>query len=133
MIFVLSVIEWIENHPVLGAALLGAVGVISIGVWNLIKKLVEKKRTSIYLGPIFYTFGKKYVVVAVHEYVANAGSSGYKQNQASRPDEWKKTIEIKSDLFGLRHKVVPMNPLSRLAVVIRTTPESRERTIRFNT
>lgn len=129
MNFFSTVIAWIEQHPVTGAEILAAIGFVVIGA---LKYFYLKKGTSPYIGPVFYSLGKNYSVTAVQEYVPSSDASGYKQIQHSRPDQWRKLININTNLFGLRHKVISLDPSAHLAVVIRPYKKSGEKHILFN-
>ena len=129
MNLVSNAIAWIEQHPVIGTAILAASGFVVVRV---VKYLYSQMGKSPYSGPVFYSFGKNYIVTAVHEYVPLDDSSGYKQIQHSRPDQWSKLINIKTSFFGLRHEVSPLDPSAHLAVVIRPNKKHREKHILFN-
>ncbi|MBS3951163.1 MAG: hypothetical protein KGZ53_10975 [Peptococcaceae bacterium] len=124
-----TMITWIEQHPVTGAAILAATGYIVVG---LLKYLYSKKGASPYIGPVFYSLGKNYSVTAVQEYVPSSDASGYKQIQHSHTDQWSKLININTNMFGLRHKVIPLDPSAHLAVVIRQNKKAGEKLILFN-
>ena len=129
MNIVLTLIDWIERHPVTGAAILAVSGVVLLGTWRY---FYSKKNVSPYISPVFYSLGKNYFVTAVQEYIPSNDESGYKQIQHSRPDQWSKFINIDSSLFGLRYKVVPLDPSAHLAVVVRPTRKGKEKLILFN-
>ena len=117
-------IEWIEAHPVTS----GAIGVIIMGIIHFIRK----KYSNPNIKSVFYTFGKKYKVTCVHEFVPADRSSGYISHQHSRPEQWNKFIDIKTSLCGLRHHVIPKDTEKILTVVICKTPFSKEKMIHFN-
>ena len=129
MNLVYTVIAWIEQHPVTGAAILAASGIVIAG---MLKYFYSRTGKSPYIGSVFYSFGKHYIVTAVQEYVPSDDSSGYKQLQHSRPNQWSKLITIDTSLFGLRHKVIPLDPSAHLAVVIRPNKKRGEKLILFN-
>ena len=96
----------------------------------------ESKRSSgdaaSIVGPVFWTLGKKYKILAVHEFEKSKDISGYKDlGQNSRPDQWGKHIEIKSQ-FRLRHLVKQKNPRSILEVIISRNGKEKWRSITFN-
>ena len=129
MSLLLTVITWIEQHPVTGAAILAATGFVVVGA---LKYFHSRKGASPYVGPVFYSFGKNYIVTAVQEYIPSNDASGYKKIQHSRSDQWSKLININTNLFGLRHEVVPLDSSAHLAVVIRPNKNGNEKLILFN-
>jgi hypothetical protein len=124
-----NVITWLELHPVTGTAILAACGFLFVG---LARVLLSKKDAGPYIDPVFYSLGGKYSVVAVQEYIPSNDASGYTQIQHSRPDQWTKLITIQTSLFGMRHKVTPLDPSAHLAVLIRPGKQSNEKLILFN-
>jgi hypothetical protein len=129
MDLVLGALAWIEGHPVTGAAILAASGFVIVA---MLRYFYSKAGKNPYIGPVSYSLGKKYVVTAAHEYVPSEDSSGYKQIQHSRPDQWSKLINIDTSLFGLRHKIVPVDTSAHLAVVIRLNKKRGEKLVLFN-
>ena len=127
-----QVLAWLDGHPVTGAALLAGAGAIAVGVVKWFKDRQLKAEANPYLNPTFYSRGGKYFVIVVHEYFPDDHPSGYRQVQHSRPDQWRQLIDIRTDWFGFRHRIVPKNPLALLVVVIRPTALSREKLVRFN-
>jgi hypothetical protein len=127
---ILEIIGWIEKHPVVGTALLGAVGYTIHGLSKSIISWFRKE--NVYVGSMFWTLEKKYRVTALHKYEPSNDISGYRQIQHSRPDQWRKLIQIKSSLFGLRHVVVPLNKDDVLAVIISRNGQEIEKVINFN-
>jgi len=127
-----TAISWIEAHPVVGGGIVTII--IGIGAYFTLKiiGLIFSKKTKPYIDPVFYSFRKKYVVVAVHEYIPSDHPSGYRQIQHSRPEQWSKLINIKTSLFGLRHRVMPVDSSAHLAVVIRPNKDGGEKTVLFN-
>ena len=94
-------------------------------------KLKEGDATSI-VKTVFWTLGKKYKILAVHKFEKSDDISGYEQlSQNSRPDQWKKLINIKTFL-GLRFKVTPNNSSDILTIVISRNGREKWRTINFN-
>ncbi|MFC1538739.1 hypothetical protein ACFL6H_04885 [Candidatus Latescibacterota bacterium] len=88
---------------------------------------------SLIVKPIFWTFGRKYKILAVHKYEqSNSSSSGYvDKGQNSRPDQYLKLIRIES-FFNLRFSIEPINEDDILIVVISRNGKERWRTIHFN-
>ncbi|GAB1411239.1 hypothetical protein MASR1M90_23930 [Desulfovibrionales bacterium] len=81
----------------------------------------------------FFTFGRKFRILAVHQYIKDDGSpSGYKhERQLSRPDQWSEVISIKSK-FNLYHKVIAKNKDDILDIVISRNGKENWRVISFN-
>lgn len=126
---IMEVINWIENHPVVGTAILGSVGYTVVGVSKSILRKLSK--SPVHLGPTFWTLGKKFKIDAVHKYVPSDDASGYKQIQHSRPDQWSKLIEVKS-ILNLRHTVTPFDKYDVLAVCISRDGKENGKVIHFN-
>ena len=85
------------------------IGLVSWVYYKLYKesKLNEGDAANI-VNPIFWTFGDKFKILAVHKFEASDDISGYKHiSQNSRPDQWKKLIEVKKSIFGLKHEIIP--------------------------
>jgi len=121
-------IDWLEGHPVVGGAALGAAGVL---LAQALKHWLTR-RPSPYMNPTFYALGRRYFVTAVLEQVPADTPSGYSQTQHSRPEQWSKLITIRTGLFGLRHQIVPHDSNARLIVVIRRSRNAGEKLVRFN-
>lgn len=127
---IVNTIAWIEQHPVVGTAILGSVGYTSIKIFSAIRQTIAS--ASPHVDPTFWTFGQKFRITAVHKYWPSDDASGYTQIQHSRPDQWKKLITIKSQLFDLRHTVCVVNKEDILAVVISRDGKENEKIIYFN-
>lgn len=123
-------IDWIEKHPIIGAALIASVAYTIRGLINAVLKRLSMQ--SDYARPTFWTLGKKYRVTAVHQYFPSDDPSGYEQVQNSRPDQWKKLITIKSGFMNCYHRIVPHDPSYVLAVIICRDGVEREKVINFN-
>lgn len=123
-------VDWFENHPVVGTAILGCVAYTVRGIFHTFYKW--KRSSSSYAKPVFWSLGKKYRITAVHQYFPSDDISGYTQVQNSRPDQWKKLITIESKLFNCRHKIVPNDKTAILALVISRNGIEREKVIFFN-
>ena len=82
--------------------------------------------------PIFWTFGKKFKILAVHKFEKSDDISGYKDvGQNSRPDQWKKLINIKSSM-NIRFKIEPINKDDILIIIISRNGKEKWRSITFN-
>lgn len=127
---IMNAISWIEQHPVVGTAILCSLGYSTIGIVRAIYRTLTN--TSPYIDPTFWTFGKKFRVAAVHKYLPSADSSGYKQIQHSRPDQWKTLVGIRSSILNLRHTVFPIDKEDVLSVVISRDGKENEKIISFN-
>ncbi|MGZ4970371.1 MAG: hypothetical protein ACXV8O_18695 [Methylobacter sp.] len=95
-------------------------GVISWVYFRLYKesKLNEGDAASI-VKPVFWTFGDKFKILAVHKYEASNDISGFRHvSQNSRRDQWQELIEIRKSFLGLRHEIVPRDEMDILDVVI---------------
>ena len=125
----MEVINWIEEHPVVGTAILGSVGYTIVGISKSITRKLSKN--SVRVSPTFWTLGKKFRIDAVHKYVPSDDASGYSQYQHSRPDQWNKLIEVKSTL-NTRHTVTPVDKNDVLVVVISRDGKENEKHIYFN-
>jgi len=111
-----------------------ALGVISWIYYKIYteSKLKEGDAASI-IKPVFWTLGKKYKILAVHKFEKSDDISGYKHlSQNSRPDKWKKLIDIKNTFLWLRFKVTPNNFSDILTIVISRNGREKWRTINFN-
>jgi hypothetical protein len=126
---VLDVINWIEEHPVVGAAILGSLGYTVVGISKTIFRKLSKNSTRV--SPTFWTLRKKFRIDTVHKYVPSDDTSGYKQYQHSRPDKWSKLIEVKS-ILNLRHTVTPLDKNDVLVVLISRDGKENEKLIYFN-
>ena len=126
---IIEIVNWIEAHPIVGAAIIGSIGYTVVGISKFIfRKLSE---SPVHVSPTFWTLGKKYRIEAVHKYVPSDDTSGYKQFQHSRPDQWKKLIEVKS-MLNLRHTITPIDKDDVLAVCISRNGKENEKVIYFN-
>ena len=121
-----DMLEWIEKHPVVGAAILAS-------IYSIVK-IVSKQFTkpSLTVNSVFWSFGKKYRISAVLKFTPSENSSGYTQEQYSRPDMWNQIIEVHSKFWGCRHKVVPKDPMDVLVVNISRDGKEVEKMMRFN-
>ena len=124
------IVDWVEKHPVIGGALFASVAYTVKGIIQTIYKWFTT--SSDYSKPTFWTLGKKFRITAVHQYLPSDDASGYTQIQNSRPDQWGKLITIKSTCFNLRHRIVPNEASSILAVIISRDGVEREKVISFN-
>ena len=110
-------------------------GVLSFIYYKIYKEsqLKEGDAASM-VKPVFWTLGDKYKILAVNKYEKNEeASSGYVHlGQNSRPDQWKKLIDIKSSFLNLRHDVLPKNNDDILTVVISRNGSEKWKTIMFN-
>jgi hypothetical protein len=99
-----------------------------------ITKNKNEENISSIVSNKFFTLGKKYKILAVHQYKKeNDAISGYTQlRQNSRPDQWKKLIKIKSIFFDLKHEIIPINPKDILTVVISRNGKENWKSIEFN-
>ena len=109
-------------------------GIISYLYYKIYKKSKLKEGDAASeVKPIFWTFGKKYKILAVHKFEKSDDISGYKHlSQNSRPDQWIKLVTIKDTFFHLRFKVTPNNPSDILTIVISRNGSEKWRTINFN-
>jgi len=126
---IMEVINWIEKHPVVGAAILGSVGYTVVGISKSILRKLSK--SPVRVKPTFWTLGKKFRIDKVHKYVPSDDASGYNQIQHSRPDQWSKLIEVKS-MLNLRHTVTPIDKDDVLVVCISRDGKENEKVIYFN-
>lgn len=123
-------IDWIEKHPIIGAALIGSVAYTIKGITQGISKRISKE--SVYVSPAFWSFGKKYRITAVHKYFPSDDAAGYRQVQHSRPDQWQTLIGIESNFMNCRHKIIPNDATDVLAVIISRDGVETEKVINFN-
>lgn len=123
-------IDWIEHHPIIGAALIASVAYTAKGISQTVFKRLSAP--SDYARPIFWTLGAKYRVTAIHQYFPSDDPSGYKQVQNSRPDQWQQLVTIKSSFMRCRHRIIPHDPSYILAVIISRNGVEREKVISFN-
>ena len=94
---------------------------------------MEKGDAASIVKPVFWTLGKKYKIFATHKFKESDDISGYKHlSQNSRPDQWKKLINIKNTFLWLRFKVTPSNSDDILRIVISRNGKEKWRTINFN-
>ena len=95
-------------------------------------KLNEGDAASI-VGPVFWTLGDKFKILAVHKYEVSDDISGYRHvSQNSRPDQWQELIEVRRSILGLRHEVVPKGKKDILTVIISRNGKEKWRVIQFN-
>ena len=110
------------------------IGIISWAYFKLYKesKLSQGDTASI-VKPVFWTFGDKFKILAVHKYSISNDPSGYKhESQNSRPDQWQILIEIQRSYFSMRHEVVPKSRDDILAVIISRNGTEKWKVIQFN-
>lgn len=83
-------------------------GVVSWVYYKLYKESKLKEGdAALIVKPVFWTLGRKYKILAAHEYQESDDSSGYIHlGQNSRPDQWEKLINIQSSFLNLRHKII---------------------------
>jgi len=124
------IIDWIEKHPVIGAAILCSIGYTLIGISKFF--ITKLSHESDYAKPVFWSFGKKYRILAVHKYEHSDDISGYRLKQHSRPDLWGELINVKSRFLNLRHKIVPINKGDILVVIISRNGREKNKCIEFN-
>ena len=122
-------IDWIEKHPVVGAAILASVGYTVVGVSKTIFRKLSK--STVHVKSTFWTLGKKYRISAVLKYIPSDDASGYKQTQHSRPDQWSKLIAVKS-ILNIRHTVTPFDKNDVLVVCLSRDGKENEKVIYFN-
>jgi len=127
---ILEMVKWIEAHPIVGAATLASLGYSIVSVVRFAVKMCTKP--SITVNSVFWTFGNIYRISAVLKYTPSENTSGYTQSQYSRQDQWEKVIEIQSNFWGCRHKIVPKDPLDVLVVNISRNGKEREKMVKFN-
>ena len=127
---IVKAIAWLEQHPVVGTAILGSLGYTAISILRAIHRAI--KNTSPYISPTFWTLGRKFRIMAVHKYLPSDDPSGYTQVQHSRPDQWQELISIKSSLCNLHHRVCPKNKEDVLAVIISRNGKENQKVINFN-
>ena len=110
------------------------IGIISWLYYKLYKESKLKEGDASYIvKPVFWTIGKKYRILAVHNFRKSNDISGYDHiAQNSRPDQWSKLIDIKSSFFGLRYKIVPINKDDILSVIISRNGKEKWRSVIFN-
>lgn len=95
-------------------------------------KLDQGDAASI-VKPVFWTFGTRFKIMAVHKFEASNDVSGYRHlSQNSRPDQWQKLIEVKRSVFGFRHEICPRNEGDILEVVISRNGTEKWKIIPFN-
>lgn len=109
-------------------------GVVSWLYYKLYKesKLNEGDAASI-VRPVFWNVGDKYRILAVHKYEPSDDVSGYRHlGQNSRPDQWRKLIEVRKSLLGLRYEIVPRNSDDVLDVIISRNGTEKWKVVPFN-
>lgn len=102
--------EWLKQFNTEYANAIQALTPFVIGIVSWLyfvvykdSKLNEGDAASI-VSPIFWTFGNKSKILAVHLFEIASEPSGYRHvSQKSRPDQWQSLFEIRSSYFGLRH------------------------------
>lgn len=127
---IVKAISWLEQHPVVGGAILLSLGHTAISILRAIHRAINDAGPNI--GPSFWAFGRKFRISAVHKYLPSDDPSGYTQQQYSRPDQWQELISIKSSLCSLRHKVCPKNKDDVLAVIISRNGKENQKVMSFN-
>lgn len=110
------------------------IGFISWMYFKLYREAkLEEGDAALNVKPKFWSFGKQYKIMAVHQYEESDDISGYKHiGQNSRPDQWKKLIKIEPSMLGLRYKIVPIKKESILTVVISRNGKEKWKLINFN-
>ena len=126
----LDFMAFVEKHPVTGTAILALIISGIIGIARIIGKRFSEKRNHPYAKPVNYGSRASFYVTSVQEYVSDDNPSGYRQVSHPRPDQWRTVIGINTTLFGLRHRVFPLNKDAILAVMVRK--RRKEKIILFN-
>jgi len=127
----IKLFDLIEKYPTTTVLITGFL----VFLKDIVKTLFSKfKNTSDYIKPVFWTFGKKYKIVAVHQYeISDSNISGFKHlGQNSRPDQYNKLIKINSSFLNLRHEIIPLNKEDILTVVISRDGQEKDKCIDFN-
>ncbi len=131
--------DYAEAVQALTPFVLGFVSFLYYSVFkeSVLKSIKDNEKqlndAELMIQPVFWTFGKKYKILAVHKYQKSDDISGYKHvGQNSRPDQWKKLIDINPSFCGLRYHVIPKNKDDILTVVISRNGSEKWRTIDFN-
>lgn len=108
--------------------------IISFIYYKLIKERELKEGDAAgEVGSVFWTFGRKYKILAVHQFIKSEDVSGYKHlGQNSRPDQWQKLIDIHSSFYNLRHQIVPKNNDDVMTVIISRNGKEKWKAINFN-
>jgi hypothetical protein len=124
-----DVVNFIGREQVWGPYLLGLVTAPALQfirwIWG---KLTAP---SPYAGPTFWSLGRKYKISAVcPQYPDDTTGTGWRQEQYGRPDQWSKFFEVKSQL-GIRHTIVPKDPMQRMFIQISRNGKEPEKTVRF--
>lgn len=87
---------------------------------------------AFFVRNVFYTCGKKYKILAIHEYEISSQANGYKHiSQYSRPEQFEKLVQINSFL-NFRHKIIPIDRTKLLTIVISRDGKEKWRNINFN-
>ena len=110
------------------------IGLISWFYFKVYKesKLQEGDAAST-IKPTFWTFGRKFKIIAVHQFEISSDISGYKHlGQNSRPDQWQKLIKIESKFMNLKHTISPINSEDILSVIISRNGKEKWKGILFN-
>jgi len=98
----------------------------------------SKGDAALYVPRCFSRIGwlgiKKFKILAVHKYeISEDDMAGYKHlGQNSRPDQWKKLIDIKPSFFGLKYCVAARDPDDILEVIISRDGRENWKIISFN-
>lgn len=114
------------------------IGIFSFLAYRIFKLSIskpanaEESDASSEVSPIFWTFGKKYKILAVHKFKKSDDVSGYTHiSQNSRPDQWNELINIKSFL-NLRFQIMPKNTNDILTIIISRNAKEKWKSINFN-
>ena len=132
-------VEWLKQFNTDYANAVQAItpvilGVVSWVYYKLYKesKLKEGDATSI-VSPVFWSFGRRFKILAVHQYEASDQTSGYTHiSQNCRPDQWQKLIEVRQSILGLRHEIIPKGESDILEVVISRNGAEKWKVVPFN-
>lgn len=131
--------NWLKDFNDNYATAISAITPFIIGIisWLYYKVYTESKRqegdAASIVKPIFWSIGKKYKILAVHNYEKSEDVSGYTHiAQNSRPDQWQKLISIKNSFLNLRFEVKPINSNDILSVIISRNGKEKWRVIEFN-
>lgn len=93
----------------------------------------KKRETGKAIKPKFFSFGKKYKIIAVHKFEKSDDISGYKHmGQNSRQDQWQEFIKIESSFFNLIHEIIPNHKDDILTVIISMNGQKHCDYIDFN-
>lgn len=108
--------------------------IVSFVYYKLIKERELKEGDAASeVGSVFWTFGRRLKILAVHQYEKSDDVSGYRHlGQNSRPDQWEKIISIQSSFCNLKHKIVPKNKDDVLTVIISRNGKEKWKVMSFN-